>query len=127
MDSTDHTRDGFEQLILQSKFGASILRLSADPSAGFGLMLAKAQQAYLEALDELTVMDFSAPDALLKGQRLQNEMRRYADMVAWITEAVEASTLASEELKQRVADAELASQIEAHNEEMRNFYGSEAE
>lgn len=125
MQSNDHTREGLDELIKQSKFGPRILQLSLDESGGFGFILAKAQQSYLEALDALTELDVSEPGALAKVQKLQNDMKRYADMVAWISEAVEASRDATDELKQRQAEEEELEGELAAEEKRANYYGIE--
>lgn len=118
-----HTREGLDQLIKQRNFGPRILQLTLDESGGFGLMLSKAMDKYLEALDALTILDVSEPGALVKVQKLQNDMRRYADMVKWISEAVDMSDIADAELKQRNAEVEQIVNDEADQETMKDYYG----
>ncbi len=117
-DEFEHVDQHLEKMIEQAKFGKRITSAASSPTSPFGLMLAKARAGYLDSLKEFTSLDLFSENGLQNAQRCQATMARYADMVAWITSAVEAGIDAEEQLQQHKTD-------KVETEEMEQYYGAE--
>ena len=117
-DEFEHVDQHLDKMIEQAKFGKRITGAATSPTSPFGLMLAKARAGYLDSLKEFTSLDLFKETGLRDAQRCQAMMARYAEMVAWITEAVETGIEAEEELKQRKTE-------KVQTEEMEQYYGAE--
>ena len=117
-DEFEHVDQHLEKMIEQAKFGKRITSAATSPTSPFGLMLTKARAGYLDSLKEFTSLDLFKETGLRDAQRCQATMARYADMVAWITDAVETGIEAEEELKQRKTE-------KVQTEEMEQYYGAE--
>ena len=105
-----------DQMIEQVKFGQSITMAISNPVVE--MMLNTAKRAYVTAVKAFGDMDLTAPNAIYAAIRLQGEMKRYADMVDWITMIVNAGTEAKEELSRRQS-------VDQENRGRENYYGSE--
>lgn len=105
-----------DQMIEQVKFGQSITMAISNPVVE--MMLNTAKRAYVEGVKAFTDMDLTAPNALHAAMKVQSEMKRYADMVDWITMVVNAGTEAKTELERRQKE-------DQENRGRENYYGSE--
>lgn len=114
----EHVDSHLDEMIQQAKFGKRITSAATSPTSPFGLMLAKARLGYLNSLKEFTSIDLFKESGLREAQRCQAEMVRYAEMVAWITEAVETGIDAEKDLEQRKSE-------KVQTEEMEQYYGAE--
>lgn len=117
-DDFEHVDQHLDEMIQQAKFGKRITSAATSPTSPFGLMLGKARLGYLNALKEFTGLNLFKDTGLREAQRCQAEMVRYAEMVAWITEAVNAGLDAETDLEQRKSER-------VQTEEMEKYYGAE--
>lgn len=118
VDEFEHVTSDLEQMIEQAKFGKRITGAATSQTSPFGLMLAKARLGYLDSIKEFTALDLFKESALRDAQRCQAQMVRYAEMVSWITEAVETGLDAEEEIQRRKVEKKITKEIDA-------FYGAE--
>lgn len=109
--------DDTDELIRQAAFGHDIKISTSNPAVA--LVLTRAQASYVEAVKEFVSLDLSGPLGLHQAMQCQNDMKRYTDMVEWLTIAVQKGTKADRELARRRKEA-------LHNRGMEAFYGTEA-
>lgn len=107
---------GLDEMIEQVKFGRSINAALSNPVVD--MMITTAKKAYVASVKAFGELDLTAPNALYAAMQMQNEMKRYSDMVEWITMCVNSGTSAQAELDRR------------HEEEQANrgtdaYYGTE--
>lgn len=119
VDAFEHVNSDLDELVQQAKFGKRITSAATSHNQPFGLMLAKARTGYLNAIKEFTGIDLFKDSALRDAMRCQMEMVRYAEMVNWITEAVETGLDAEDEILRRKTENK-------QYQEIKNFYGSES-
>ncbi len=125
IDTFLHSQEDITRFTAMVAFGNRIFSLANDKSQGLGFVFDKARSAYLEAFNGFLNLDLLAPDGHQKAVHLQGEMRRYLEMVSWLSEATEKAKGAQEELNRMRTRPDAPLSGAQLTEEQANYYGTE--
>ncbi len=93
-----HIESDLPSLIAAAELGDRIERHLLDPKDPFSLMLDRARDEFIAATQALLDVDLHTSDGVEQARSLQATAKRYRDMCAWITDALEERAAAVEEL-----------------------------
>lgn len=100
-----HIDSDLGPLIAAAELGDRIERHLLDPKSPFSMMLDRARNDFIAATQALLDVDLATRDGIEQARSLQAEARRYREMCAYITDALENREAAVEALEGEEEDA----------------------